>query len=199
MRYEQRQRDGGGRRLSREDLAYAAELTVSCLISYAIITHILAPFVDSATNLLGGMWAVVATVFVFRDVRDQSVAAGLARLVATCVSFVLCLGYLMIWPYTPVGMAALIGIGALVMMLLGRPDDIVTTGITTAVVMVVAGLSPHTAWEQPILRLVDTVVGIAVGLAGAWVGSLLLTAAFTGGLLGRNDLQPEPQGRDSAG
>jgi uncharacterized membrane protein YgaE (UPF0421/DUF939 family) len=120
------------------------------------------------------MWAVVATVFVFRDTHGQSVAAGLARLVATCVSIALCFVYLMIWPFSPVGMAALIGIGALVLVLMGRPDDVVTAGITTAMVMVVAGLSPHNAWAQPLLRLVDTVVGIAVGLAGAWIGAVLV-------------------------
>jgi uncharacterized membrane protein YccC len=199
MQHTQRQSDGRRQRISREDVGYAVALTVSCLVSYAIITHILAPFVDASSNLLGGMWAVIATVFVFRDTRDQSASAGLSRLVATCVSFVLCFGYLLLWPYSPVGMAVLIGIGALVMMLLGRPDDIVTTGITTAVVMVVAGLSPHTAWEQPILRLVDTVVGIAVGLAGAWIGSLLVISAFSGGLMSGNDLQLKPQGRDNAG
>jgi uncharacterized YccA/Bax inhibitor family protein len=53
------------------------------------------------------------------------------------------------------------------MSLLDRPDDIITTGITTAVVMVVAAISPNHAWKQPILRMVDTIVGVAVGVVGA--------------------------------
>jgi hypothetical protein len=36
--------------------------------------------------------------------------------------------------------------------------------------MVVAALSPQEAWLQPILRVVDTVVGVAVGLAAVWIG-----------------------------
>jgi hypothetical protein len=55
-------------------------------------------------------------------------------------------------------------------MLLGRPGDAVTAGITTAVVMVVAAVSPQHAWQQPILRLADTVVGVAVGAMAAWTG-----------------------------
>jgi uncharacterized YccA/Bax inhibitor family protein len=55
------------------------------------------------------------------------------------------------------------------MSLLGRPDDVITTGITTAVVMVVAAISPNHAWMQPILRMVDTIVGVAVGVVGAWL------------------------------
>jgi multisubunit Na+/H+ antiporter MnhB subunit len=56
------------------------------------------------------------------------------------------------------------------MSILDRPDDVITTGITTAVVMVVAAISPDHAWKQPILRLLDTIVGVAVGIAGALIG-----------------------------
>jgi uncharacterized membrane protein YccC len=81
--------------------------------------------------------------------------------------------YLLLFPFTPVGMAALIALGTLVMALLGRRDDIVTVGITTVVVMVVAAMSPADAWQQPLLRLADTVVGIAIGVACKWAGSFL--------------------------
>src|ERR1700745_3107769 len=148
-------------------------MSIACAISYWIIPYGLAPFVDRAADLLGGMWAAVATVFVFRDTRANSVSAGLSRLIATCVSFALCLLYLLLFPLQPVGMAAVIGVGTVVMMVLGRREDIVTTGITTTVVMVVAAMSPQDAWHQPLLRLADTVVGIAVGVACKWVGSFL--------------------------
>ena len=55
------------------------------------------------------------------------------------------------------------------MSLIGRPDDIVTTGITTAVVMVVAAISPRQAWLQPVLRMVDTIIGVSVGVVAAWL------------------------------
>jgi multisubunit Na+/H+ antiporter MnhB subunit len=64
----------------------------------------------------------------------------------------------------------LVGASALAVMLLGRPGDAVTAGITTAVIMVVAAVSPQHAWQQPILRLADTVVGVAVGAVTAWTG-----------------------------
>ncbi len=43
-------------------------------------------------------------------------------------------------------------------------------GITTAGIMVVAAVTPKPAWQQPILRLADTVVGVAVGALAAWTG-----------------------------
>jgi hypothetical protein len=41
--------------------------------------------------------------------------------------------------------------------------------------MVVAALSPAEAWRQPLLRLLDTVVGVTVGLMFAWIGSWSLS------------------------
>jgi uncharacterized membrane protein YccC len=161
--------------LSSWDVVYALNMAIACLITYWIMTHILSRFVDESTGFLGGMWAVVATVFVFRETRLRSLSAGIARLIATCVSFALCLLYLLLFPFTPVGMAALIAIGTMVMASVGRRDDIVTVGITTAVVMVVAAMSPSDAWQQPLLRLVDTLVGIAVGVACKWAVSFLFS------------------------
>jgi uncharacterized membrane protein YccC len=165
-------------KLSSWDVVHALNMAIACLITYWIVTHILSRFVDEPSDLLGGMWAVAATVFVFRETRRRSLSAGADRLIATCVSFALCLLYLLLFPFTPLGMAALIAIGAVVMALLGRRDDIVTVGITTVVVMVVAAMSPVDAWQQPVLRLADTIVGIAVGVACKCVASFLFSKSF---------------------
>ena len=86
---------------------------------------------------------MAATIFVYRESNRQSVRAALSRMAATLLSFLLCLAYLLILPFSPWGMAAVIGIGAIILTLLGRSEDFITTGITTAVVMVVAGISPQ--------------------------------------------------------
>jgi uncharacterized membrane protein YgaE (UPF0421/DUF939 family) len=127
-----------------------AALGVACFISYMLITRILgqAYFVSRDDELLGGMWAVIATIFVYRHTYQQSVSAALSRLTATLLSFALCLVYLLIFAFHPWGMAMLIGIGAIVMTPIGRPEDIITTGITTALVMVVPEVSPEHAVEN---------------------------------------------------
>jgi len=160
-------------RLSKADVVYALALTIASLSAYVITYYILEPFVNQPNDFLGGMWATAATVFVFRDTHEASLSAGAKRFMATCVSFALCLIYLWIFPFEAVGMAALLGIGTLVMIKLGWRDDVVTAGITTAVVMVVAAMEPRNAWLQPLLRLLDTVVGIAVGIGVKWVASFL--------------------------
>ena len=150
---------------------HSVALATACLVSYWVVTTLLARVysISKADDQLGGMWAVIATLFVYRIGYQESIGAASSRMVATLLSFVLCLGYLIVAPFHPLGLAALIAIGTFLLMLVGRPGDIITAAITTTVVMVVAGISPQAAWLQPILRLVDTAVGVAVGMGAAWI------------------------------
>ena len=163
-------------RLSAYNIVYSIAMALACLISFWIVTHLLNTIVIRDDDLLGGMWAAVATAFVFRDTgRAQalvfpdtvraSFSAGVARLVATSVSFALCLVYLSLARPSASGMAVVLAAGTIILILIGRLDEIITTAITTIVVMVVAILNPADALNQPLLRLMDTVVGIAVGVA----------------------------------
>ncbi len=161
-------------RLSQADVVYALSLTIASLIAYVITYYVLEPFVNQPKDFLGGMWATIATVFVFREARNPSLRAAVARFFATCVSCVLTFVYLLLLPFSPVGMAVIIGIGAVVVILLGRRDDVVTTGITTAVIMVVAGMGPASlGWTIPPLRLLDTVIGIVVAIGCWWIAKFL--------------------------
>jgi hypothetical protein len=62
----------GQEKLSTWDFFYALDMAIACLISYSISTYVLSPFVVTPDALLGGMWATVATVFVFRETRSSS-------------------------------------------------------------------------------------------------------------------------------
>jgi len=158
-------------------ISHGVLLAVCCLLSYKIITGLLtfSGFVLRDDEFLGGMWAVVATIFVLRGSYEESAKAALLRTSATLLSFGLCLVYLLVFPFRVWGLVVLIAIGAIVLDLIGRSEDVITASITTTVVMVVAAISPQQAWRQPILRLIDTAVGIAVGVAGAWIGLKLAT------------------------
>jgi hypothetical protein len=77
-------------------------------------------------------------------VRQQRSLAS-ARIAAMLFGCMPCLAYLLVLSFHPWGLATLIGVPCLVLMVIGRFDLVVTTGITTAVVMVVAAVSPHDA------------------------------------------------------
>ena len=68
---------------TRHLLLRCVTLSMLCVISYRLITHLLAHMlsVSRDDDVLGGMWAVVATLFVYRDSYEESVGAevGLPR------------------------------------------------------------------------------------------------------------------------
>jgi uncharacterized membrane protein YccC len=160
-------------KLSAWDVVYAVDMAIACLITYAVMAFLLPRWVGWPSTSVGVLWAVISTVFVYKDSRAHSLSAAMARLIATFVSFALCLIYLWLLPATIIGMAALIAIGVLLMMLIGRHDETGLTAITIAVIMIVAASNPQEAGLQPILRLVDTLVGITVGVICKWVNSFV--------------------------
>jgi len=155
----------------RDAAMHGLALAIACLISYWLSPHVVTAVhsLSKTDDMLGGMWSVIATIFVFRLTYTGSVSAAASRTVATLVSFVLCIVYLLVFPFHPIGLAALIGLGTVILLLAGRESDVVTAGVSTAVLIVVAAQTPDRAWEPPILRLVDTAIGISVGLAVAWL------------------------------
>src|SRR5690242_6308804 len=70
------------KRLTLWDVIYALNMAVACTISYALVTGLFGKFIVQADSLLGGMWAAVATLFVFRETREETVSAGISRLIA---------------------------------------------------------------------------------------------------------------------
>jgi uncharacterized membrane protein YccC len=156
---------------ARGALADSVVLAVACLAAWLLTTRVLSGVhsVSADDDLLGGMWAVLATIFVNRASYRESVSAAVSRVAATVISFVYCLVYLAFLPFHVWALPVLIGVSALTATLIGRPGDAMTAAITSAVVLVVCAVSPAEAWLQPILRFADTVIGAAVGVAFAWV------------------------------
>jgi uncharacterized membrane protein YccC len=171
----------------------SALLALASLLSYWLVAVLLARLhsVSRIDDIVGGLWAAIAaivvgkTMFGSKDSRQQSVEAAISRVAATLVSFALCLIYLIFLPVHLWAFALLIGLSALLPTLAGRPGDAATAAITTAVLLGLAPLNPHQAWEQPILRLADTIVGVVVGVAAAW-----LSRRFLGRLASSDEERP---------
>jgi hypothetical protein len=70
-------------------LEAVALLGFACLISYFLITGFLGKiyFLSRDDELLGGMWSVIATIFVYRHTYQQGMKAALTRSAATLLSF----------------------------------------------------------------------------------------------------------------
>jgi uncharacterized membrane protein YccC len=150
-------------------------LALACYASFLIATQLLSRLhsISATDDQVGGLWAVIATIFVSRGSYAKSLAAGVSRVAGTLVSLAICLVYLVFLPFHVWALPLLIGVSALVMIMLGRPDDAATAAITTAVLIALAKVTPQHAWEQPILRLADTVIGVIVGVGAAWLLRML--------------------------
>ncbi len=154
--------------LTRRNWFFALQLVVACTITWFLSSSVIYGLIDIRNEMLGSMWAVIATIFVLKESHGESLKAALVRIAATLSSVAVCFLYFLVLPFNPLGMVVLIGTGYLIANALGRPEDAVTTGITIAVVMVVGGLEPATARTEPLFRLFDTLVGSAVAIAIAW-------------------------------
>ena len=165
-----------GKRAVRLAVLDSALLALASLTSYWVIADVLSRLhaVSGTEEIIGGLWAAIATIFVSKSCYQQSVAAGVSRVAGTLVSFVVCFVYLVVLPVHLWAFALLIGVSALVPALAGRQGDVATAAITTAVLLALAPLNPHHAWQQPILRLGDTVVGVIVGVAAEWLRRRLI-------------------------
>jgi hypothetical protein len=157
----------------RRALLDAVILATGSAATYLLVTDVLSRlyFISKTDDLIGALWAVISFIVVNRGSYRSSVVAGVSRMVGTSVSFLLCLLYLAFLPFHVWALAVLVGAGGLVVTLAGRPQDAGIAAIATTVIMVVAAVNPHDAWKQPILRLADTAIGVAIGVATAWIGS----------------------------
>jgi uncharacterized membrane protein YgaE (UPF0421/DUF939 family) len=159
---------------SSREVAYAVGIGIACLVTYWVVTLLVPGLTGMPSPPVAIIWSVISTAFVYRDTRSHSLSAGISRLIGTLISVVLCLAYLSLFRASPIGMAILIAIGTIFTTWLDRPGEIGVTAITTAVVMIVAMSEPRDAWQQPLLRLLDTVVGVIVGVVCKWAASFLL-------------------------
>jgi uncharacterized membrane protein YccC len=158
---------------SNQEVAYAARMGIACLVTYWVVISLLSGLTGVSSTPVAIIWAVISAAFVYKDTRSHRTAAGISRLIGTLISVVLCSAFLALFQASPVSMTILIAIGTIAAIWLVRFGDIGVTAITTAVVMVVSISDPQKARQQPLLRLLDTVVGIIVGIACKWAASSL--------------------------
>jgi len=107
--------------LARTSLADSVVLGLACVVTYLLATKLLSwvHSVAPADDLLGGMWAVIAAIFVNRSTYRESFSAGVSRMAASFVSFVYCLIYLTFLPFHTWALGLLVGASALTARLIG--------------------------------------------------------------------------------
>ena len=99
--------------LTRRNWLFALQLTLACSITWFISSVLIYGMVETSNEMLGSMWAVIATIFVLKESHTASLNAGLVRIAATLSSVAVCFVYFLFLPFHPLGMVLLIGAGYL--------------------------------------------------------------------------------------
>jgi uncharacterized membrane protein YccC len=161
-------------RLDRPTFVDALVSAAAVVTAWYLVVPLGHLVLDDADAEIAGMWSVVAAAFVLSDQVRTSGHSFAGRLAATLVSSVLCFAYLLLLPFSAWGIALVVGVGVIVLAALGLQAETVTTSITSAVVLVVAGIDgPERGWEDPLIRVAATVIGGVVGIGAAWCVSRL--------------------------
>ena len=150
--------------------AFSIALGLSALACYWLAAHVVNPIhkVSATGDTVGALWATISTIFVYRHSYDESESAALSRIAGTLVSFVLCLIYLLLFSFHLWAIVVLIALGAFILAMAGRPQDTMPASLATIVVLVITAIDPHQAAQQPFMRLMDTAIGVVIGVAAVW-------------------------------
>ena len=150
--------------------AFSIALGISALASYWFVAHVANPIneVTPTGDTIGALWAAISTIFVFRHSYDESSSAAVSRMAGTLVSFVLCEIYLLLFSFHLWAIVVLIALGAFILAMAGRPQDTMPASLATMVVLVITAIDPHHAAQQPFMRLMDTAIGVLIGVAAVW-------------------------------
>ena len=153
-------------------IAFGLTALVVLLATDGLLSRIYS--ISPTDDRLGGLWAVVSALNVYRLTYAESRSVAITRVAATGMSFVLCFVYLLLFPFHPIGMAVLITMGAFGLFLTGRSDDVIPASVATAVVLIIASVTPSQPWREAILRFVDTAIGAVLAIAAVWLETRLL-------------------------
>ncbi|MGB3730032.1 MAG: FUSC family protein [Thermodesulfobacteriota bacterium] len=137
-------------------------------ISAYILGYYFTSFFDIGTSEIGGLWAVISGLVVIEGTRQGTLKSAKLRLIGSCIGALVSGIYLYFLPFSVVGFAVCIGIGAFICYLLRMPSHVKLTGITISVIMIVS-IIIHDA--DPVmnagLRFMESIIGALVAVSVA--------------------------------
>ena len=123
-----------------------------------------------ASSAIGGLWTVITGLVVLQSSRSETLSSASLRLLGSLIGAIISAAYLLILPFSAVGMAVCIGFAVLLCRLLSVPDHARLAGITVAVVLVVSSRSPTLSpLLNASLRFVESAIGAGTAVAVAYL------------------------------
>lgn len=146
----------------RNAIRVAAQLALVTLASYVCGCYSTG-FFHTASAGTGGLWAVMSGNVVLQATRRQTWSSAWLQLLGTFVGSVVSAAYLMVLPYSELGMAACIFATVLICHASRIPEHARLAALAVGVVMVVSSLHPtlHPIVNS-VLRFSEACIGTAM-------------------------------------
>jgi len=129
---------------------------------------------DTGTRMIGALWAMISAIVVMQDTRSATISTAWLRILGSLIGAVFSAIYLLVFPFSIVGMGILIGIVVLTCELLHLPGHLRLAGLTAGIVMVISVVNPDI---PPVVnattRFFEVIIGSSVAVAAAWVWQYL--------------------------
>jgi uncharacterized membrane protein YccC len=131
--------------------------------------------VHGTASHIGALWATISGLVVLQATRRETVATAWLRILGTLIGAIISAAYLSVLPFSPVGMAACIGLTVLLCHTLRVPDHARLATITVAVIMVISYNDPR----------MNPAINAAMRFLESCIGTILAVLAVL--------VWPEPQ------
>ena len=148
-------------------ILFALVSVVSFALALGITGHVPQ---DTDTQMIGAMWAMISAIVVLQDTRSATISTAWLRILGSLIGAVFSALYLMVFPFSILGMGVLIGVVVLTCELLHLPGHLRLAGLTAGIVMVISVVNPDI---PPVVnaatRFFEVIIGSSVAVAAAWV------------------------------
>lgn len=151
------------------DPVMALAKSISVLLSYLVGSYVTGHF-HQESNLLGAMLASVSGIVVLQEDLQTSIHQGWLRVLGTFIGAVIAYLYLVLFPFSLIGMVLSVFILDLLCKLVRIPDNGKMATITLIVVLIISERFP----ELPpllngTLRFTEASVGAGIAIGLAWL------------------------------
>jgi uncharacterized membrane protein YgaE (UPF0421/DUF939 family) len=124
-----------------ESIRISLQITLVSLVSY-LVGFYTTSFIHELSAGLGGLWAAISGIVVLQATQKDTWSLAWIRVLGTAIGAVVSAVYLMMLPFSPVGMAAAIFITMLICHAVGIPSHARLAALTVVLIMVTSNMHP---------------------------------------------------------
>lgn len=143
---------------------------LAVLLSYFFGNYIIGRF-HEASSYIGAILACTSAIVVLQE-KDlkNSLHNGWLRVLGTFIGALIAWVYLLLYPFTILGMIVAIFFQEVICMLLKVPDNGKMATITLSVILIISRQYPDLPpWANGLLRFSESAVGAGIGIFMVWV------------------------------